>query len=108
MVRIERILGVVVVLGLSSCASMNPYTQASKHMLQHYQATFCWAPANAGKSADACQNDTAAPVFNECLDKLRPTGHWWYPDEETADGKLTLCMEEKGWQRLFIKGVILG
>ncbi len=87
---------------------MNPYTEASKHMLQHYQATFCWAPASAKKSEESCQNEAAAPAFNECLEKLRPTGHWWYPDQETADGKLSICMEEKGWQRLFIKGVLLG
>lgn len=44
---------------------MNPYAQASKHMPQHYQATFCWAPAGAKNSANFCKNENAAPTFSK-------------------------------------------
>lgn len=104
----RSVFAFVLTLTLSSCASMNPYTEASMHMLQHYHATFCWAPAGAKNSAESCRNEAASPIFNECLEELRPTGHWWGPDPDTADANLALCMEKKGWQRLFIKGVILG
>jgi hypothetical protein len=87
---------------------MNPYTEASKHILDHYSATFCWAPADAEKSAKSCKNEAAVPDFNACMEELRPTGHWWGPDVETADAKLTICMQKKGWELLFIKGALLG
>jgi hypothetical protein len=104
----QRILFLAAIFLLSSCASMNPYTEASKHVLQHYSATFCWAPAGAENSAKSCRNDAAVSAFNACMAELRPTGHWWGPDVDTANANLIDCMEKKGWQHLFIKGAILG
>ena len=91
---------------LSSCASLNPYERTSAHMLKHYNAIFCWAPNGAKNEATSCQNELAAPSLAACVEEFRPTATF-FTGEEIARQKLSLCMQGKGWQLLFIDGVML-
>jgi len=101
------ILGILASALLTSCASLNPYERESKHMLTYYSgATFCWAPNGAENKTSSCQNEAADASLSQCVDELRPTAGF-FTGSEVARRDLSLCMQRKGWQLLFIEGVIL-
>jgi hypothetical protein len=85
---------------------MNPYERTSEHMLKHYNALFCWAPIGTKDDAASCKNEQAIPTLRACVEKLRPTATF-FTGEEIARQHLNLCMQENGWQHLFIEGVML-
>lgn len=105
--RMERNLLVLILVLLTGCASFNPYARESKHMLKRYSAIFCWVPSGEKNDGGSCKNERAAPSLAECVEELRPTATF-FTGEEIARQNLALCMERKGWQLLFIDGVILG
>jgi len=91
---------------LASCASLNPYERTSAHMLKYHNAVFCWAPNGAKNEVASCQSERAAPSLASCVEALRPTATF-FTGEEIARQNLSLCMQGKGWQLLFIDGVML-
>ena len=100
-------LAAIVGSTVTACASMNAYEYASKRMLREGQAVFCWEPTSTPYNAKACNNDAAQADLGGCLSGLRATATL-FTDVEAADAKLALCMQQKGWQRVLVSGVIVG
>lgn len=103
----KRLAALVALSFCAGCVALNPYARAGKHMLHRDGLTFCWAPLQAPEKETSCSAERFASAnLTECVQSLR-SNVTLFTTEQVADGKLVACMRSKGWQRIWIGGVML-
>ena len=103
-----RTVLILAVFGLNAgCVSLNPYVRAKSTMMHPDPpdgANYCWVRAGDACTA-GCQDEKAAPSLDECVELWRHRVTW-LTSELDAAVNLAECMQTKGWERLWISGVI--
>ena len=108
-----RVRSIAVMLLLAcqiGCVSLNPYVRM-KTTMRHPDSpdgpNYCWARTDecgAGGNV-VCRDALAARNLDECVESWRPRATW-RTTELDAWTNLEECMRNKGWELVWISGVM--